>query len=318
MGNKKQLKSNKGLKKKKKVVKHKKRKLDKVKILTRDSRGRKTKYYRPYVKHKYVLKKPRVIPNYFYFRGYLSSWLNESGTDWRRFGTFNQVSSILWKSLLPEQKRDLGFLKNNIDQIWSEVFKADLKAWQKELQEYMDKNYSSVNWWMLKDMVIEVGAKEAYRFSQCSFSFTDTNEVVIDEITNADVFNAKMFLQMRRDINNPKTRYKSSDVYYNFDEITEVDGKLVIQGTIHLYNFPTQEIDLKKYIKEKAKEEKEKGEAEKAITPPSEAVKLKELELAIEKEKTRQLELENEKLNKISEMIKAGFSKAEIMKILDK
>lgn len=327
MSNKKQLKTDKGLKKKKsttstkkkkRVVKRKIRKIDKPKRLTRDKQGRKTKYYRPYVKRGYKLTKPRVIPNFFYFRSYLSSWLRESGTDWRKFGTLNKVSSILWKSLLPEQKADLGYLKNNIDQIWSEVFKADLKVWQKELQDYMQLNFSLHNWWLTKDMVTELGGKEAYRFSQCSFSFTDGNGEVIDGIINSDVYNAQIFLQMRRDIDNPKSRYTdSSEIYYEFMEVNEVDGKLIIYGKFPMYYFPTQVVDLGKVIKDKVKEaEKEKGEP--IITPSSEAVKLKELELAIEKEKLAVKQEENKQLDKIIELKKLGFTKKEIMKMLGK
>lgn len=339
MSNKKQVKNDKNLKKKKakastkkkrKVIKRKVSKLNKIQRVTRDKQGRKTKFYRPYVKRAYKLTKPRVIPNYFYFRGYLSSFLKESGTDWRKFGNFNKVSSILWKSLLSEQKADLGYLKNNIDQIWSEIFKGDLKVWQKELEKFMELNYSLLNWWLTKDMVTEVSGKESYRYSQCSFSFADGNGEVIDEIINSDVYNNLIFLQMRRDIDNMNSRYgHSSEIYYEFIEVAEVDGKLVIYGKFPLYYFPINEVDLKKLIKDKAKEEKEKGETQVTTTPPSappsESIKLKELEIelekqkfAVEKEKTRQLELENEKLNKISEMIKDGFTKQEIMKILGK
>jgi len=298
--------------------KHKKKSKFKVPVnrAWRTASGRRTKYYRPYKKRK-KSEKARKINNYFVFRGYLSSWLHETGTDWRIHGSFGGVSSRLWKSLLPEQKQNLKYLKNNIDNIWLDVYGADIKELAKSLSKYMILNYDTLNWWLTKDMVEDICLREDYRNGGGSFTFFDEEGEVIPNVYTVDNYKRLLWLKMVNEINKLQI-FDSSPIIYIFDSVDIVDNKLIIKGRFSNYLFLGKKIEIeKKEVEEKIKPiEKEKPEEEKEVIPISEVVKLKELEIELEKEKQKRLALEIKKGELILEMLKAGFTKNEITKLL--
>lgn len=272
-----------------------------TKRIGRTASGRRTKYYRPYTKRK-SSGKPHKTSNYILFRSLLSNYFYESNINYRVNGNFNEVSSTIWAFLTNENKKDFESFK--INEVYNNIYSKGFGR-----NDTIDNHMTHDGWFNIEnDILADKGAGKFIAGDKFIFdlSVIDCENYEMLCVNDFQMIYSILIKHLKDCLGNYYTKtikfLKTSPPHC----FPLVEIKPFGQG-VNAYKYKLTPCAIETQEPEKNKKEEPKKPEK------SEALALKEKELEIIKEKGK---ISMQRANKALELLKAGFNKDEIMKIL--